>query len=112
MAARQAMIVGGRRVGRKNRIPLVPKLSSSPVECEVQITTTRYDGLILNEIQQDLSLVQSQEMNTIEIPGKHSYYEHYIPTQKVKRIMDNKNMRRHHRVHQPGFDTQRRPIKN
>ena len=108
MAARQAMIVGGRRVGRKNRIPLAPKWSS-PTGCEVKITT-RSDGLILNDIQ-DLSLVQSQEMNPLKIPRKHRY-EHYIPTRKVNRIMDNKNMRRLHRVHQPGFDTQRRPIKN
>ena len=107
MAARQAMIVGGRRVGRKNRIPLAPKWSS-PTGCVVKITT-RSDGLILNDIQ-DLSLVQSQEMNTIEIAGEFRY-EHFRPT-RVKRNKHNKNMRRYHRVHQPGFDTQRRPIKN
>ena len=109
MATRQAMIVGGRRVGRKTRgrIPLAPKCN--PVsESEVKITT-RSDGLILNDIQ-ELPLVQSQEKNTIEIAGEHRY-EHFGPT-KVKRISHNKNMRRYHRVHQPGFDTQRRPIKN
>ena len=30
---------------------------------------------------------------------------------KKKGYMNNKNMRKRHRVHQPGFDTQRRPVK-
>ena len=111
MAARQAMIVGGRRVGRRNRIPQSPKWNAF-AGGEVQIITrTRSDGLILNDML-DLSLVQSQEVNTIEIPGIRSCeHYHYGPT-KVKRNKHNKNMRRYHRVHQPGFDTQRRPIKN
>lgn len=112
MAARQAMIVGGRRVGRRNRIPQSPKWNAVG-EGEVQIITRTRSGWqsFLNDIQ-GLPLVQSQEVNTIEIPGIHSYeHYHYEPT-KVKRSKHNKNMRRYHRVHQPGFDTQRRPIKN
>ena len=108
MVARKAMIVGGRRVGRPERIPLV--VLGETAANEVKIITTS-DGEVLNNIQ-NLSLVQSQEMNTIEIAENRSYYEHYQPFQKVKRGMNNKNMRRYHRVHQPGFDTQRRPIKN
>ncbi len=109
MAARRAMIVGGRRVGRRNRIPQPPKWNAVS-EDSVQIITS--DGLILNDIL-DYSLVQSQELNTIKIPGIRSSYIHYGPTTtKVKRNKHNKNMRRYHRVHQPGFDTQRRPIKN
>ena len=104
MAARQAMIVGGRRMGRRTRINREQKWEGIPMR---ELNAMNFENCCMPI---DLPLVQSRELNTIEIAGEHRY-EHFKPT-KVKRISHNKNMRRYHRVHQPGFDTQRRPIKN
>ena len=105
MAARQAVIVGGRRMGRRIRIKSEPKWEGIS-QGELKILNF---GDVDEKIS-DLPLIHSQ-MNTIVCSVSHSY-THYYPFQKVKRGMNNKNMRRYHRVHQPGFDTQRRPIKN
>ena len=104
MAARQALIVGGRRMGRRTRINREQKWEGIPTR---ELNAMNFENCC---VPIDLPLVQSREVNTtIVISGDR--YEHFGPT-NVKRISHNKNMRRYHRVHQPGFDTQRRPIKN
>ena len=106
--ARMALIVGGRRTGRRHSIRGKQNTDKGITEEELDIMNFESDWRFPR--MSDLPLVPSHELNTIEIAGTRSG-EHYGPT-KGKRISHNKNMRRFHRVHQPGFDTQRRPVKN
>ena len=101
------MIVGGRRMSRKSRIKSEPKWEGIS---QGELKILNFEDCTTAEIS-DLPLVQSQ-MNTIMCDTRSIEYYHYQPFQKVNRGMNNKNMRRYHRVYQPGFDTQRRPIKN
>jgi hypothetical protein len=98
------MIIGGRRMARKPRIKRSPPTWEGISHRELDVMS--FEGCTTAEI--DLPLVHSQ-MNTIVWAVDQTRYH---PDKKMNRGMQNKNMRRYHRVHQPGFDTQRRPVKN
>jgi len=103
-----AMIIGGRRMARKPRIKRSPPTWEGISHRDLGVMS--FEGCTTGVF--DLPLVYSQ-MNTIVWPVDQTRYH---PDKKMNRVMHkhkhNKNMRRYHRVHQPGFDTQRRPVKN
>ena len=146
MAAHQALIVGGRRVGRKlhrryhgaslaairerNMMHMQKKKAvaermqeraedalewhqmepSSGWRHRTALSFAKWNLehwiMEADWARKMLANSRSESKQIIYFPSEFTYYSGPFCN------MNNKNMRRNHRVHQPGFDTQRRPIKN
>ena len=129
-----AIRVGGRRIPRssrqrvlaRTRVPVVHSKAYTGVvsdydRVDFEWTCRWYEASSYDQEEAGETFITHDEVVSTTPPVAHTEaYEQHVRRWKdidanrrrnPKKGRNNKDMRRHHRVNQPGFDTQRRPVK-